>query len=568
MKRSVSILWMALVLVAGAASAQIFSVDIPAPDGTLLATDVYVPPTFLPLPVVLARTPYGKADLAPVCLALNLRGMACVAQDTRGTHGSGGANTVFRDDGPDGRATLEWIAEQWWCDGHVGTIGASALGVTQYALAPGAPSELTCMMPAIATPDLYHHAMYQGGAMREALVTIWLDRQDALDFLDELRLHRLWDNWWQEVDALAEPATVTAPALHFGGWYDIFSQGTLDAFTIYEGSGGPGAAGQQYLIMGPWTHGSAGTTTSGELHYPANAAVDYLGLMDDWLRYWLHGAPSGVDSWPKVEVYLMGAVGEPGAPGNEWITFPSWPPPSRAVSFFLWPGGELDLAVPAAASLTLEIDPEEPVPTLGGANLFPELEVDGRPMGAGPYDQQSIEARDDVLVFTTEPLDRPLVIVGRVHCELWVRPDTPDLDLSVRLTDVYPDGRSMLITDGIQRARMRCGDDRECFLEPGVTALIEVDLWSTALAFNQGHSIRIAIAGSNWPRFEVNPNDGGDLNTGTPVVAHPELLLGPEHPSALVLPVQPGPRGGGRRVQSPHLSERRSRRYALLAWPP
>ena len=132
-------------------------------------------------------------------------------------------------------------------------------------------------------------------------------------------------------------------------------------------------------------------------------------------------------------------------------------------------------------------------------------------------------------------------MMGRVRCRLWVLPDTLDLDLSVRLTDVYPDGRSMLVTDGIQRARFRCGDDRECLLTPGVPTLIEVDLSSTAIVFAAGHRVRLDIAGSNWPRFEVNANDGGDLNHGTPTIARPRILTGPDHPSALLLPVEHGP---------------------------
>jgi putative CocE/NonD family hydrolase len=131
-----------------------------------------------------------------------------------------------------------------------------------------------------------------------------------------------------------------------------------------------------------------------------------------------------------------------------------------------------------------------------------------------------------------------MTVVGRVRCRLWIRPDTPDLDLAVRLTDVYPDGRSMLVSDGIQRARMRCGDDRECFLTPGVPTELVVDLWSTALVFAAGHRVRIDVSGSNAPRFEVNPNDGGDLNAlpqGT--IARPVLLVGTGHASRLELPI-------------------------------
>jgi len=170
-------------------------------------------------------------------------------------------------------------------------------------------------------------------------------------------------------------------------------------------------------------------------------------------------------------------------------------------------------------------------------------------MGDGPWDQRSLEARDDVFTFTSEVLDRPLSVMGRVSCSLWVRPDTPDLDLAVRLTDVYPDGRSMLVLDGIQRVRMRCGDDRECMATPGEPIEITVDLWSTALVFNAGHRLRISVSGSNAPRFEINPNHGGDLNGGDPPEpARPELLFGADFPSRLVLPVMMSPRQPSGRV--------------------
>ena len=183
------------------------------------------------------------------------------------------------------------------------------------------------------------------------------------------------------------------------------------------------------------------------------------------------------------------------------------------------------------------------MPTRGGANLFPELDVGGRAMGAGPYDQRLIEQRSDVLVFSTDVLQAPVTVIGRLRARIWVLPDTPDLDLAVRLTDVYPDGRSMLVIDGIARARARCGDDRECFLTPGVPTEIDVDLWSTALVFAAGHRIRIDISGANAPRFEVNPNDGGDLNDPGPgVIARPDILVGPDHPSHLDLPVAIAPR--------------------------
>ena len=275
---------------------------------------------------------------------------------------------------------------------------------------------------------------------------------------------------------------------------------------------------------------------------------DLLYTLQDWFGQWLRGEDRGVESWPPVQVYLMGAIGEPGAPGNTWVPLADWPPAAALVPLFLSADGGLAAADPAAGEVALVCDPADPVPTWGGRELLDDFLANGDP-GSGVHDQRPIEARADVLAFTSDVLERPLTVIGRVAARVWVRPDTPDLDLAVRLTDVYPDGRSLLLADGVQRARMRCGDDRECLLVPGEPVELVVDLWSTAHVFNAGHRVRIDVSGSNWPRFEVNPNDGGDLDAPGPgVVAHPAILTGATYPSRLELPSPRLPRPPRRRL--------------------
>ncbi|HPC84101.1 MAG TPA: CocE/NonD family hydrolase [Thermoanaerobaculaceae bacterium] len=512
------------------------------PDGVRLATDIYLPVGhgWGPWPVILQRTPYGKRSAlsANTCLAWWAQGFVCVAQDVRGTGRSEGHNTVFRDDRVDGQATIEWITRQSWSNDRIGTFGGSALGITEYALAPGAPAALKCQLPVVATADFYHHAAFAGGALRYGLAHPWLAGQGSLDFYEQLRQHRLWDAWWEETDVVSHVGTIDVPGLHVGGWYDIFLQGTLDAFRLIQHHGGPNARGAQKLVVGPWTHTGLGGTQAGQLTYPANA-VSYGELLTDWRDWFVHhlqGGKPAVASWPPVRIYLMGAAGEPGAPGNQWLALQDWPPPSWLVPLYFDASGGLDRALPAAGERAFFADPANPVPTRGGANLFET--VDGAYQGIGPEDQRPIEARDDVLVFSTPALAAPLPVVGPLRAVLWVRPDTRDLDLAVRLADVYPDGRSMLVVDGIARARMRCGADRECLLTPGQAVEVEVDLTSTALVVNVGHRLRISVSGSNRPRFEVNPNTGGDLNSpGQGTVAHPVLLVGPTYPSRLEVPV-------------------------------
>jgi predicted acyl esterase len=552
----------------GLAGAQDWSGYIAAPDGTLLATDVYLPVGEGPWPVVLTRTPYDKLDPGHYpdwCRILSQHGYACVAQDCRGRYASAGTDTVFRDAGPDGRATVVWITSQSWCNGAVASVGGSAMGITGYAMAASPPPGLKCMVAAVASPDLYHHVFSQGGAVRWSLASNWLAGQGSLHALDEFLDHRLHDDWWQSFDFLPTADSAAVKVLHFGGWFDMYIQGPLEGYSHTRLLGGDQAAESQYLIMGPWQHFTLATGwmaqtyaaghTVGELTYPDNGFPggwpfrgDEWQMLLDWLGYCLQDQPTSAADWPSVRVYLMGAVGEEQAPGNRWVDLDQWPPVSRQGSLYLSADSQLSWVPPEAGQQLLEIDPDNPVPTLGGPNHFGDLVVAGRPMGIGPYDQRQIEARSDLLSFTGPVLRSPLTIMGRVRCRIWLQADTPDLDLSVRLTDVYPDGRSMLMLDGIQRARMRCGDDQECFLEPGEPTEIEVDLWSTALVVNAGHRIRVDVAGSNYPRFEVNPNDGGDLTTGTPIVARPALLFGEQYPSALLLPVIDRPRRPARRV--------------------
>jgi len=555
----------AMILATSVPASSQMSVTVFADDGTPLATDVYLPLGSGAHPVILIRTPYGKDGFQEVCIVLALLRYACVAQDTRGRGDSGGVDTVFRDDADDGRTTIRWVSEQPWCDGNIGMFGGSAFGITQYLPAPGADPALRSIAPVVATPDLYHHAFLQGGAIREVLATNWLDGQGSGDFFDEVLYHRLKDAWWDPLEVLENVGSVHAAGLHVGGWYDIFGQGTLDGFMALQDRGGSGAAGRQRLIMGPWTHGGLFTNSAGALFYPLNAFRDPITLLVPWYDATLRDDPSEIDGWPVATIYLMGAVGERDAPGNRWLDLDRWPPPAFSRKFYLSAGGGLGMQPPRSGEAILVSDPSDPVPTLGGANLHPNVQVGGRAMGDGPQDQRPIEDRPDVLTFTTTALAQPVTVVGPVRAKLWVVPDTLDLDLAVRLTDVYPDGRSMLVLDGVQRARMRCGNDTECLLTPGVPVQITVELWSTALVFNAGHRIRVAVSGSNWPRFEINPNNGADLNIKSmPVVARPRLLFGSERPSRIELPVLPVTRNATGRLQ-PGVD---GVRFAPVTWPP
>jgi predicted acyl esterase len=509
---------------------------------THLSTAVYLPARHGAFPVMLYRTPYDKeSDNGGGAYIPN--DYAMVAQDTRGRFASEGVDRIFHDDAwgehQDGYDTVAWIVSQPWSDGRVATFGGSARGITQYMLSGTDHPDYVCGVPVVGSPNLYAHGFFQGGGFRKAMVENWMNGQGSIDYLPVIEAHPNYDDYWEVNDLTTRASLVDARLMNIGGWYDIFSQGTIDGFTLLQYSGGPGALGNQKLIVGPWTHGGFSGTQQGQLNYPPNA-TDYTGFMSsgEWYRYWIDGVDNGIMGRPAVLYYTMGDVDAAAAPGNEWKWSDVWPPPAVPVPVYLHRNGLLSEDFPAddVPADSYLYDPLNPVPTLGGANLT---------IPAGPYDQSALESRPDVLVYSTPVLLAPVEVTGRILARLWASSDAPDTDWTVKLTDVYPDGRSMLVLDGILRARHRESMESEVFMEPGGVYLFEVDIWSTSIVFNRGHQIRIAISSSNDPRFDPNPNTGHPFRADDETqVAHNTIHRDAMSPSYVLLPVVKDTSGG------------------------
>jgi predicted acyl esterase len=508
-------------------------------DGVKLATDVYLPGDGTgKYPIIVARTPYDKSRGGSKIAANAVRhGYALVIQDLRGRFQSEGHHAIiFGNDGlgehQDGPDTLAWIAQQPWCNGKVGSWGASALGITQNMAAPGAPAALKAQHVAVAFSDFYSQAAYQGGAFRTQLLERWLRATGMVEKnLETFVAHPRYDDFWKKLNSETQAARVRAPGVYYGGWYDIFLQGTINSFTAVHYHGGEGAKGKCRLVIGPVAHG-----VFTELKYPANAAqgpacADAFA----WFGHVLLGKDNAVAQEKAVHYYVMGDPTDPKAPGNCWRHADDWPPPSRPTPFYFHADSTLvrDQAPQGNESKTYAYDPKNPVPNIGGQEL-------GVPLG--PMDQRRIESRPDVLLFTTAQLAQPLEVTGRLSARLFISSDCPDTDFTVKLCDVYPDGRSMLVTDGILRARYHRSLEKESFLEPGSVYELTVDLWSTSLVFNQGHRIRVAVSSSNSPRFEANPNTGKPFRADKETrVAKNTVHLSLKYPSHIVLPVyEPG----------------------------
>jgi uncharacterized protein len=502
-------------------------------DGTELATTVYLPQGPGPFPVVVARTPYNKDGLRGDADKFTGNGYAFVAQDLRGRFKSKGHHAIiFHNDGwqkpHDGHDTLLWITKQPWCNGKIGSTGGSALGIVQNMAAPGATDALRAQFVLVAFSDMYSQGAYQGGAFRSGLLENWLKATGMTDVnLKTFVAHPLYDAFWAGLNPETQAERVHAPAVFFGGWYDIFLQGTINSFVALQYHGGAGARGYCRLVIAPIGHG--GIT---ELRYPASASHLPKCAHDvAWFDYVLKGKQNGVGDEKPIHYYVMGDPTVSGAPGNFWRSADRWPPSASARDYYLYPDGKLSAAgIPSGNwSKSYKYDPKHPVPTVGGAELGPDI---------GPKDQRKLETRPDVLLFTTEALTEPLEATGPIFAKLYVSSDCPDTDFTVKLTDVYPDGRSILVTDGIRRASLRESFQEEKLLEPGAIYEITVDLWSTSLVFNRGHKIRVAVSSSNAPRFDPHPNTGRPFRSSTETcVATNTLHFSPRYPSRIVLPI-------------------------------
>jgi predicted acyl esterase len=499
---------------------------------THLATDVFRASSTTAAPTILTRTVYNKDGYDTT---LTLYGYNVVVQDSRGRFASEGVDPVFRDDAwgenQDGYDTIEWIAAQSWSDGQVGMFGGSALGITQYLTAGAVPPSLVCCYAVVGTGYLYDDAFFTGGVFRKAMVEGWLGGQDSLHFLEDLEAHPNRDAWHDDVDISTRIEQINVPFFHFGGWFDIFIEGATRGFHNLQNEGANGAIGTQKLLIGPWTHSGVYDREQGELVFPENvtSAGSFPGSAR-FFDYWLKGVDNGLYDGPPIRYYAMGDVDDAYAPGNEWRDAYYWPPASTPTPLYMVADGTLSFDPPAVpGTVSYNYDPADPVPTVGGNNL-------GLP--AGPYDQAVIEQRDDVLTFTTPALDAPLEIGGHTSVRLYVSSSALDTDFMVKLCDVYPDGRSMMIQEGAKHGRHWLNDRTENLLEPGQTYELDVDLWSTSIIFNTGHRIRVSVTSSNHPRWEANSNTGEPFRQHThQVVATNTIHCAPTSASHVVLPV-------------------------------
>lgn len=493
-------------------------------DGIKLATDVYLPGNGK-YPVVLIRTPYGREGFEDIAGFFTKNGYALVVQDIRGTGESEGIFRAFLDDGwnelQDGNDTVEWILKQDWCNGRVAIWGGSAMGIAGYMLV--GCRNIDCALVAIAASNLYEHAMYLGGEFRIDAEE-WLKDRKADYMIDVFLQHYNYDNFWKQLDLSTRYDFVETPIYHVGGWFDIFAEGIIDAFVGLQNKE------NQKLVMGPWTHEGMFSLKQGDFIFPPNSIFDASQETLKWFDYWMKGIEFNE---PPVKFYMIGECSTENymakEEGNEWWYSNEWPPMANKRKLFLGDGTLGFEKIPNEGYNEYLYNPANPAPTIGGRNLVWE---------AGPKEQSELEARDDVLVYVTPPLNESIAVAGEIKLHLWISSSCKDTDFVAKLCDVYPDGKSYLISEGILMARHRKSFEREDFLEEGKIYEINVSLGNIAIMFNRGHRIKLFITSSNYPAYERNPNTGDAIRKNeTYEIARNRIYFGGKYDSYIELPI-------------------------------
>jgi len=514
------------------------SIQIPMRDTNRLAADLwFAPPAPQARPVILIQTPYNKnayrlgvvpgyaSSGFPVNTNYNY-----VIVDWRGFYGSIGATVPGYDRGLDGYDCVEWIAAQAWSNGRIGTWGSSALGLIQYQTAFKNPPHLVCCDIRVKDFQTRYDNYYYGSDYRkehvESLAGLGLaDPQTVL-------AHPDYDFLWQAVENSSHtPQLLRVPALIVGGWFDHFPDTVWRSFSDLLQQSDPAVRDRHRLIFGPWLHGNVGEAVQGALTFPncTNLFATEITYWDYMLRNLTN---NGWARQPVIQYYQMGE--------NFWMQATNWSTvPRLARSFYLRSGGQLAVTLPAAGEGPDQFayDPNDPTPAFGGSRFNP---FDPTVL-EGPQDESTnIETRADVLIYSTPVFTNELRLNGGLLLTLYASSDRTDTDFAVRLTDVYPDGRSFIMTQGIQRGRFRDSASVEHLLTPGTVYAIEIPLQNLALTFRTGHRLRLAISSAIYPHFDRNWNDGGPMYTnGTPLVATNRIFHDAAHPAHLDFQVLP-----------------------------
>lgn len=564
-------------------------------------------PTAEALPVILMRTPYNKKGAANAAKYFATHGYVFVSQDTRGRYQSEGIWHMLTDDGPDGVDCAAWIGQQPWSNAKIGMIGTSYVGGTQHAMALARAEELKTLIPVDAMSNLGRQSLRNAGAF-EMRFWNWIflnggrgsnaatDPETAAvlkEMADQrfvylknlptrrgttpLKLSPEYENWlinamehgandefWEQNNIVDFPRKYKdVPVYLVSGWYDSWAGNTTANYAALSQT----LKSPVYLIMGPWIHGAQSSFAHGQLSFGQEAAIpDQWAWRKEWYDHWLKGLDNSVGkSAPfatPVRIFVMG-TGDGGKDdkgrlrhGGYWRDEHEWPLARTSyTSFYLHPQGRLETHPPArkTAVTQFQFDPRDPVPTIGG-NISTHNDI----LLQGAWDQKGgphvwnfkapipLSARNDVVVFQTEPLLEDLEVTGEIEVKLYASSSAIDTDFTAKLIDVYPPssawpgGFDLNIGDGIVRGRFRDSLKTEKMMTPGEVYEFTIKLYPTSNVFKKGHRIRVDLSSSNFPRFDINPNTGEPLNRNRlEKIAEQTIHHSADHPSRIILPVIP-----------------------------
>lgn len=546
----------------------------PMRDGVNLSTDIYIPEGPGPFPVLLSRTHIDNQKEQDINWAWHFvkHDYAVVLQDCRGRHDSEGEWEPYVNEANDGYDTQQWIGAQEWCDGNIGMFGISYVGFTQILTAPLRSPYLKAIMPIGAQRDnkgcIYQDSILQ---LQTAMMffrisgrTVHTGTRSLID--DDRLLRRLplitamddlvggegadhyrefirrytYDEYWKSYSMRHKYDQVAVSAYFVTGWYDNLMN---DTFRNFEGwrtkAMSQEACENTKLLVGPWHHGGIGSPEPfGDIGFGPHAAVNIPDLHVRWYDARLKGIDTGVDEEPPLKIFVMG--------DNVWRYENDWPlGRTKFTEFYLHGGGHANTMSgdgslsrqPPAGDEPVDkftYDPEDPVPTHGGQTVWEQC---------GPWDRRPIEHRNDVLVYTSEPLESDLEVTGPLIVTLYASSSAPDTDFGGTLVDVHPDGKAIIIAEGMLRARFRESWDPPVNpkrMKPGEVYAFPIDLWHTSNVFKAGHRIRLEISSSNFPRFDRNLNTGHQPGMDTEKqIAKQTIYHDAERPSHILLPVIP-----------------------------
>lgn len=553
-------------------------VRIPMRDGIRLSTNIYRPKEPGAYPVLLQRTPYGNGGSGnKQAHFFAERGYVFAVQDTRGRYESEGIFYPIVFEAADGLDTHAWIVKQPWCNGKIGTVGASYTGMTQWMPALLGSPYLVSMFPEVPYTESYS-VSFQNGAFRLRMFTTWytmmtapydfkseefqkndidkvnrflsLSEQDTqvgwrLPFIRDILGHPEQDAYWEPIRFEGRYKNVRAAMYTVVGWYDLFTAQNLMSFMeMTKPAIAPAVRSKQKMIVGPWGHGTWwGGGKLGDLDFGKDSTLNDQELMLRWFDATLKGIDTGIMNEPPVKIFVMGE--------NVWRFENEWPLGRTAYTKYYFHSGGNANTRNGDGTLSRDIqlnepndrfmyDPEKPVPSTPDSSTYDDFKN-------YPIDNSALEGRNDILVYSTPPLDRDTEVTGPLAVILYAASSAVNTDYTGKLLDVYPDGRAIYIRDGIIRASFRSGPKNTSNIQPGKVYEYHIDLWATSNVFMKGHRIRVEISSSNFPRFDRNLNTGGNFATETRwVKAEQTIYHTKEYPSCIVLPVIPPGSNTGR----------------------